>query len=141
MSFLNIGSGTGYLNTLAGLIIGLYGVNHGVEVHQSNVKYSMERLQTFLKESVALRYYDFAQPKFMVGNGLALGPEFYGIYDRIYVGSACDDEEWIKKFTKLLKIGGAVIVPTEHSVGIFDAGTSEENFVDLYSEFHLIFSS
>ncbi|GAU99153.1 hypothetical protein RvY_10193 [Ramazzottius varieornatus] len=116
MSFLNIGSGTGYLSTLAGLIVGLYGENHGVEIHESNVKYSMERLQHFLKESVALRYYDFAQPKFMVGNGLALGPEFHGRYDRIYVGAACDDEECIKKFSEMLKIGGAMIIPTEHSL-------------------------
>lgn len=35
MSFLNVGSGTGYLSTVAGCLLGGTGINHGRPRHQS----------------------------------------------------------------------------------------------------------
>ena len=40
LSFLNIGSGTGYLSTMAGLILGRNGINHGIELHADVVEYA-----------------------------------------------------------------------------------------------------
>lgn len=74
-SFLNIGSGTGYFSTMVGLLLGstgmsscpLYlclttqifvfedfffaGLNHGIELHQDNVEFAYERLNSFKESS------------------------------------------------------------------------------------------
>lgn len=69
-SFLNIGSGTGYLNTLVGLILGCSGINHGVEVHVDVVEYAYQKLEEFIKNSPALDKFDFCAPKFHCGKSL-----------------------------------------------------------------------
>ena len=155
MSFLNIGSGTGYLNTLAGLLIGtnrsinkkntrtaeyfrdflsffcgfwepfskldIYvgssGSNHGIELHASNVQYAEERHRDFMRQSVALRYFDYVPPTFLVGNALnCLGRGFLNRYDRIYVGAACDEPANVKYFLNFLKVGGLMVIPTDDQV-------------------------
>ncbi|OWA52045.1 hypothetical protein BV898_16503 [Hypsibius exemplaris] len=62
-------------------------------------------LQEFLQNGLALRYFDFAPPVFLVANGLSLGTAFQR-YDRIYVGAACEHIDHVKDVIKFLKIGG-----------------------------------
>lgn len=69
-SFLNLGSGTGYLSTLVGLIIGSNGINHGVEVFEEVVDYAVKKLDEFKKKSGALDEFDFCEPKFFVGESI-----------------------------------------------------------------------
>ncbi|KAF7258769.1 hypothetical protein EG68_03736 [Paragonimus skrjabini miyazakii] len=66
--FLNIGSGSGYLSTIVGLILGFNGINHGIEVNESNVLFANQRLETFLFECDGPCERDFCIPKFVVGN-------------------------------------------------------------------------
>ena len=96
-SVLNVGSGTGYLSTLFGLMIGKYffciipdycryliivflskigsnGVNHGIEIHESNVLFARERLNEFLATSPAVFERDFCVPHFTVGNIFSVVP-------------------------------------------------------------------
>ncbi|KAJ8932456.1 hypothetical protein NQ314_014638 [Rhamnusium bicolor] len=65
LSFLNLGSGTGYLSTMVGLILGSYGVNHGIEYHNDVVQYANKKLDDFKKYSGAIDEFDYCEPKFI----------------------------------------------------------------------------
>lgn len=67
MSFLSLGSGTGYLSTMAGLILGSNGVNHGIELHEDVITYANGKLTDFKKYSGAIDEFDFCEPKFLKG--------------------------------------------------------------------------
>ncbi|WAR23656.1 PCMD1-like protein [Mya arenaria] len=109
LSFLNLGSGLGYLSTMVGLILGPYGVNHGVEQYPDVVEYAMERLAEFKRNSSAFDEFEFCEPKFIVANCLQLNSGCQ-LYDRVYVGAACppEHENYMKN---LLKIGGILVMP------------------------------
>lgn len=82
MAVLNLGSGTGYLSTLFGLLVGSDGLNHGVERHLGVIEYAEERIGALMAPSPAspLNLFDFARPVFLHGNLLALKPpsDLYG---------------------------------------------------------------
>ena len=50
------------------IILGPYGINHGVEIHADVVEYAQERLRDFRAHSPALDEYEFCEPKFVQGN-------------------------------------------------------------------------
>ncbi|GFY57437.1 protein-L-isoaspartate O-methyltransferase domain-containing protein 2 [Trichonephila inaurata madagascariensis] len=108
LSFLNLGSGSGYLSTMAGLVLGPYGTNHGIELYGEIVDFAYERLDDFLKHSNAVDEYEFCEPTFMVGNCLTLDSSLQ--YDRVYCGASCpaEYEPYIKN---LVKVGGILIMP------------------------------
>ncbi|XP_046679845.1 protein-L-isoaspartate O-methyltransferase domain-containing protein 1-like [Homalodisca vitripennis] len=109
LSFLNVGSGTGYLSTMVGLMLGPYGVNHGVEMHADVIKYAYDKLHEFKKNSPALDCFEFCDPIFIKGNGLCL-PSDMRQYDRVYCGAACPDnhENYMRN---LIKVGGVLVMP------------------------------
>lgn len=49
MSFLNVGSGTGYFSSLAGYILKKHGINHGIELHEDLVDFSKQSITEFIK--------------------------------------------------------------------------------------------
>lgn len=112
LSFLNLGSGTGYLNTIVGLLVGPNGINHGVEIHADVVEYAYNRLQQFRQKSYAIDKYDFSEPIFVTGNCLNLNPNLK--YDRIYLGAAClpNMELFMKKL--VTPNGGILVMPVEN---------------------------
>ncbi|CAL8325430.1 unnamed protein product [Arctogadus glacialis] len=111
LSFLNLGSGTGYLSTMVGLIVGPFGVNHGVELHKDVVEYAREKLEDFVKNSESFDKFEFCEPVFVVGNCLEISADSHQ-YDRIYCGAGVqkDHENYMKV---LLKIGGVLVMPIE----------------------------
>lgn len=109
MSFLNLGSGTGYLSTMVGLILGPYGINHGVELHEDVVEYARNKLDEFKRVSPALDRYEFCPPRFVTGNCLLLDTSMHQ-YDRVYCGVTCptEHENYMKN---LICVGGILVMP------------------------------
>nr|CAB3264708.1 protein-L-isoaspartate O-methyltransferase domain-containing protein 1 [Phallusia mammillata] len=114
LSFLNIGSGTGYFSTMAGLMLGENGINHGIELHSDVVEYAKVKVEEFIASSHAFDRYTFCEPQFVVGNCLQISPDSPG-YDRIYCGAACPTE--YETFMKgLLNINGILVMPLNDQV-------------------------
>ncbi|KAM4611087.1 protein-L-isoaspartate O-methyltransferase domain-containing protein 2a [Polymixia lowei] len=114
LSFLNLGSGTGYLSTMVGLILGPFGVNHGVELHSDVIEYAYQKLDFFIKTSDSFDRFEFCEPCFVVGNCLEISPESRQ-YDRVYCGAGVqrDHEDYMKN---LLKVGGILVLPLEEKL-------------------------
>lgn len=114
LSFLNLGSGTGYLSSMVGLILGPFGVNHGVELHSDVTEYAKQKLDVFIRTSDSFDKFDFCEPSFVTGNCLEIAPDCCQ-YDRVYCGAGVqkEHEEYMKN---LLKVGGILVMPLEEKV-------------------------
>lgn len=108
LSFLNLGSGTGYLSTMVGLMIGSNGTNHGVELFEDVVEFAGKKL-TMFKTNPAYQGTNFGEPVFIVGNCLSLNTH-YRQYDRVYCGAACP-QEYEEYMKSLVKVGGILVMP------------------------------
>ncbi|KAJ8911379.1 hypothetical protein NQ315_014210 [Exocentrus adspersus] len=126
VSFLNLGAGTGYLSTMVGLIIGTYGLNHGIEYHSDVVQYANKKLEDFKKHSGAIDEFDFCEPKFLQGNCLCLTSDYHAQYDRVYCGAACP-REYESYMKNLLKVGGILVMPLNEKL-LQIKRTSETNW-------------
>lgn len=132
LSFLNVGSGTGYFSTLVGTIIGPRGTNHGIELHDSNVRYARETVEEWVRTAPHFDRTSFCYPKFVVGNALLMNPTYRG-YDRVYVGAACP-QEYIDFFKSLLNMGGVLVVPYDNQLQRIErVGKDDYNMKDVLS--------
>ncbi|XP_066186929.1 protein-L-isoaspartate O-methyltransferase domain-containing protein 2 isoform X1 [Sylvia atricapilla] len=114
LSFLNLGSGTGYLSSMVGLILGPFGVNHGVELHSDVIEYAKQKLDFFIKTSDSFDKFEFCEPSFVIGNCLEISPDCTQ-YDRVYCGAGVqkEHEDYMKN---LLKVGGILVMPLEEKL-------------------------
>lgn len=115
LSFLNIGSGTGYLSTVVGLLLGANGINHGIEISSNLVHFSQSKLELFLEKSRPnILGVEFCDPVFVCGNGLCLNASFRQ-YDRVYCGA--EVSSWYEGYMKsLVKVGGTLVMPFNDKV-------------------------
>lgn len=109
LSFLNIGSGTGYFSTVVGFLLGGNGVNHGIECRENITEYAKEKgSETLLSSETSL--FDWCRPVFVTGNAFDIDENCVNRYDRIYVGAKVPEGKKLF-FPKLLKINGICVMP------------------------------
>lgn len=150
-SFLNIGSGTGYISCVVAAILGPKSLNYGVELQADVIQHCKSSIAkwktTAVEEDGEVSTFHFmdntADIKIVQGNGLSIhdskGESVVG-FDRIYIGAAVDKES-LADITKLLSPGGILVGPVDDElvkvVRIGDsivaseaaAGTDENEFL------------
>lgn len=105
LSFLNIGSGTGYFSCLVGHLIGPQSVNDGLELWQETVAHAQERS----------RLLGFATIEYTVGNAYEMDVNAGMRYDRIYVGAGASARA--RYFYHMLEVGGILVGPFQDGHG------------------------
>ena len=104
LSFLNIGSGSGYLSALAAhtSLLGPDAVHHGVELRPSLVSHAAERCIALGLDNI----------RFTCADCFAIDVGGSMKFDRIYVGAGARSDA--KFLFGLLKVGGILVGPFEH---------------------------
>ncbi|KAF1769294.1 hypothetical protein GCK72_001111 [Caenorhabditis remanei] len=109
---LNVGSGSGFLSTVIGILIGDTGVNHGIELYQNLLDYAEENMDKWARKKCASSV-GWARPKLKLGD--IYDPDMWRHhqhrYDRIYIGFIIRDKSVLCRAIRMLKIGGILLVP------------------------------
>lgn len=101
MSFLNIGSGTGYFSSLVGELIGESSINDGIDIWPESLAHAAERCRRLGKHSI----------EFTLGNVYEMDLNVGMRYDRIYLGACASSRG--KYLHELLEVGGILVGPFE----------------------------
>mmetsp|Transcript_43761 Transcript_43761/g.103398 ORF Transcript_43761/g.103398 Transcript_43761/m.103398 type:complete len:481 (-) Transcript_43761:180-1622(-) len=107
MSFLNIGSGTGYFSSIVAELLGKTAIHDGVDIWPETVAHAKQRCSQNGNHHI----------NFTVGNVYNLDVDQGMRYDRIYLGACANARS--KYLYRLLEVGGILIGP-------FQAGRSQE---------------
>eukprot|EP00448_Togula_jolla_P016277 CAMPEP_0170581256 /NCGR_PEP_ID=MMETSP0224-20130122/6941_1 /TAXON_ID=285029 /ORGANISM="Togula jolla, Strain CCCM 725" /LENGTH=499 /DNA_ID=CAMNT_0010904377 /DNA_START=112 /DNA_END=1611 /DNA_ORIENTATION=- len=99
MSFLNIGSGTGYFSSIVSELIGNDAVNDGLDIWQECIDHAKDRCRAAGKTGI----------EFTTGNVYHLDVDSGTRYDRIYVGACANSRS--KYLYNLLEVGGILVGP------------------------------
>lgn len=111
LSFLNAGSGTGYLTCIAASILGPRSVHYCVEIHEDVIRHSKEAIANWKENNPSTR--GTPNIKIIHGNALELNTrkgECALGFDRIYIGAAIHKLN-LHMFKKMLKPGGILVGP------------------------------
>jgi len=115
-SFLNIGSGTGYLSCITAEILGPQSLNYGIEIFEDNVKHSKQAIEKWKKErkkrdsNAKDLHLDIIHGNIFHTSSTE-GESMVG-FDRIYIGAAVSLSR-LSKITKLLSPGGILVGPVD----------------------------
>jgi protein-L-isoaspartate O-methyltransferase len=113
MSFLNIGSGTGYLSTLVAHILGPTGMCYGIELSREAYEHGIISVNRWKEENDSI---EMPLMEFIHGNGLNIdaktGEAAFG-FDRIYVGAAIERSK-LMELASMLRFGGILVGPGKY---------------------------
>jgi len=123
ISFLNVGSGTGYISCIAAEILGPNSLHYGVELHDDVIEHCKASIARWKPNTVEERdemcvfhfVDDTPDVQIIKGNGLnILNTKGEGVvgFDRIYVGAAVSKAN-LATITKLLSPGGILVGPVD----------------------------
>jgi protein-L-isoaspartate O-methyltransferase len=115
-SFLNIGSGTGYLSCIVSQVLGKDAYMYGVEIYPDVIEHGNASIKRWTDARIADNSnVPFVEPsmEFVHGNGLEIDPNTgessFG-FDRIYIGASVSQEH-LTKVANLLRPGGVLVAP------------------------------
>lgn len=122
-SFLNVGSGTGYISCVVAHILGPNSLNYGVELHSDVVEHCLKCVSKWRpntvqeKDGVSTIHFNDDTPDIQIikGNGLNIQKdrgECVAGFDRIYIGASIDKDE-LSSLTEMLSPGGILVGPVE----------------------------
>lgn len=110
MSFLNIGSGTGYLSTIVARMLGPTAMCYGIELSRPAYDHGIVSVNRWKEDNAEA---ELPLMEFIHGNGLLIdtttGEATHG-FDRIYVGAAIDRSK-LSELASLLRLGGILVGP------------------------------
>jgi len=116
VSFLNIGSGSGYLTCVVSEILGPRSLYYGIEIHKDALIHCENSVAAWKAQSNrTLNERSQTHMQFIHGNGLNILPnvgESPMGFDRIYAGAGIDTLQ-LKEIKKLLSPGGILVAPVE----------------------------
>jgi protein-L-isoaspartate O-methyltransferase len=114
LSFLNLGSGSGYLSAIASCILGPRALSHGVELDAGNLAFSQAALAR-LRASAGPEFCAARLPDITLVRGNALNVSELNLarcYDRIYLGASIRAAD-LPGVARLLAVGGVLVGPVE----------------------------
>jgi len=157
LSFLNIGSGTGYISCVVAEILGPDSLNYGIELHDDVIEHCKTSIAKWRPATVqdanggsTFRFVNATTDIHIIkGNGLnivkSMGEGVVG-FDRIYIGAAVDKED-LANIIELLSPGGILVGPVDDELvkvvrdGVIarrleeDMEVGDEDLSDLNEEF------
>jgi len=114
LSFLNVGSGTGYVSCIVATILGQKSNHFSVEIHSDVLQHSIESMQRW-KDDSNTDESKVPHIEWIHGNALNIDPlrgESVVGFDRIYVGASVTKGD-LSNLTSLLRPGGILVGPVD----------------------------
>jgi len=105
LSFLNVGSGTGYFSSLVAELIGESSVNDGVDIWPESLAHATDRCHKIGKNAI----------EFTLGNIYELDLNAGSRYNRVYLGACATSRATYLQ--ELLEVGGILVGPFQGDHG------------------------
>lgn len=117
-SFLNVGSGSGYLSCLAASVLGERGLVQGIELNPSTAAHSRICCSIWREKMLSRDgRRDVCRITVVEGDAFELDIAAQVTrcrFDRVYIGASCP-ESLIRQFLPLLRAGGVLVAPVEET--------------------------